>query len=80
MPAYIHDVYEKIRDKLIGGAIGAVDYEDNEDLIKMVAKMTIETIGLAIASNGEIYNPAPAPSTAVQPQRHVRWSGGRRRR
>lgn len=73
MPAYLPKVIELVKAKI--GANKTVD----DALLEETVRATIETIGLGIANDGEIYNPAPPPSTVVQPQMHARWSGGRSR-
>lgn len=78
MPALLEKVHEKIREKLLGGALAATDYSQHEGLIKMVTKMALETVGLAISGQGEIYDPAPAPrrdTPATMRQTGARWSG-----
>ena len=80
MPARLDRVHEQIREKLLGANMYEPFLADFDDFIKLVTKMTIETMGYAITADGEIYNPAPPPSPTVPPQQNVRWGGGRRRR
>jgi hypothetical protein len=73
----IEDVLARVRGNL-GLVPMIVDaYADS------YVRETLAVVGLAIAKDGEVYDPKPAPPPAVVPrdERGVRWSGsGRARR
>lgn len=51
----------------------------SENQLASIIGVTIGALGLAIAANGEVYNPAPAPSRIPQ-QQNVHYLGNGRRR
>jgi len=49
--------------------------------VQTIARATVRELGLEVAKDGEVYNPAPvpAPNWEFPAQRNVRFRGGRRR-
>jgi hypothetical protein len=68
----IDDVLERVRDRL--STVSAPPLE-------MIARCALESAGLAIAKDGEVYDPTPAPAIVPRDERGARWPGsGRARR
>ena len=60
--------------------IARVSPEDpDRDRIRRVVLETIAALGLDVARDGEVYNPASETGWVEPKQRNVRFTGGRRR-
>lgn len=60
--------------------VAASDTTAERDRLRRTVLDTIAALGLQVARDGEVYNPAPAPSSTYPEQRHARWYGSGRRR
>jgi hypothetical protein len=55
---------------------GMPEYE-----VQLIVRATVRELGLDVAPDGEVYNPAPRePGWQLPEQRNVRFRGSRRRR
>ena len=75
---HLTELLERIKNKIVGQNISAADYEDHEDLIRVVAKAALEASGrLGVDNFGNVYD---AQRVKPRDDRGAHWSGGRKKR
>jgi hypothetical protein len=70
-------------DDVVDRVIARLQAEANGAAVPNIVRATIRELGLEVASNGDIYDPAPAPAKSWEapPERYARYQGrGKRRR
>ena len=79
MPAFLNDAFlDEVQDRL--RAMRPNDLLPHRVVVEDIARATIKALGLGIANDGEIYNPAPPPAHDAQKQQNIHWSGSKPRR